>query len=105
MIRLTSCDGADDEKRFFSGRNLAGQRGIGRFEGEIFSAREEPQKRPTLLRDMVANGPCKHGVACFERIQHGALGNRAFYLELYLRIDLRQCSQMIGEHHADHFNV
>jgi hypothetical protein len=73
--------------------------------GQILLAGEEAQHRPTLLRDVVADGSAQHRVAGLERVEDRALRDGARDFERHLGADLRQRSQMIGEDDADHGNV
>ena len=68
-------------------------------------AGEEPQERPALLRDVVADRPAQHRIAGLERVEDRALRGRALDVELHLAVDLRQRPQMIRKHDADHGSV
>jgi hypothetical protein len=69
---------------------------------QVFLAGKEPQERPPLAGFMLANCSPQHGVARFERIEHGPLCWAAIEVELNLIANAGQGSQMIGKQHADH---
>src|SRR6266481_2515291 len=73
--------------------------------GKILLAGEEPQERPTLLRDMVADRPPQHRITRFQRVDHGMLRHRALDLDLHLAGHMRQPSQVCWEHDTDHGSV
>ena len=65
LLSLPSSDGPDDDKRLFPGCDRVGKRSIRRFVGQVFFASEEPQERPPLLGDVIADGASQHGIAGF----------------------------------------
>src|SRR5205807_1511276 len=73
-----SSDRADYEVGFGASRDFFGDRSIRRFEREILAAGEEAHERPTLLRDVIADGPAQHGIFAFERVENRALRHSAF---------------------------
>jgi len=73
--------------------------------GDVLLAREEPHERPPAEGALVADGAPQHRVAGFEGVEHGALGDDAFDIEVHLAVHLRQRPQGGGEHHADHGSV
>jgi hypothetical protein len=52
---LAAGNGPNDEKRLGPRRDRVGQWGIRRLMGQILLAGEEPQERPALLGDLVAD--------------------------------------------------
>src|SRR6266851_91153 len=72
----------DDDKRLFPGRDRVGQWRVRRLMGQIFLAGEEPQERPALLRDLVADRPAQHRIVRFERVDNRTLRDRALDIDL-----------------------
>jgi len=72
---------------------------------QIFLAGEESQKRPPLLRNLIANRPAQHGISGLKRIKHRALRDRTSDLKLNFAAGVSQRSQMLREYHADHGSV
>src|SRR5271165_3099750 len=70
--------------------------------GQILLAGEEPQERPALPSDVVADRPAKHWITGLERVEDRALGRRTFNAEFHLSVDARQSPQMFWEDHSDH---
>src|SRR6266571_2691300 len=105
--KLAAGDGPDDEKGLRPRRDRLGQRGVRWLVGEVPLAGEEPQERPALLRDVVADRPAQHGIAGLERVEHRAPRDRppARDVERHLAFDVRQGPQVRREHHADHRSV
>jgi hypothetical protein len=99
---LPASNGPDHDQRLFPGSDRLGQRRVRRLMRKILLARKEPQKRPPLLRNVVAYRALQHGITVLERIENGALRNRAFNLERDLAPGVRQVSQMEREYDADH---
>ena len=97
--------GPNDQKRLSPGRDRFGQWGVRRLMGQILLAGEEPQERPALLGDLVADRPAQHGIAGLERVEDRALRHLTFDVELHLAADARQHPQMIRKHHSDHGSV
>ena len=69
---------------------------------KVFLAREEAQKRPPLLRDLIPNRPAQHGVTGLKSVQHRALRDRTFDLNLHFAANMSQRSQMLREYDPDH---
>src|SRR5579859_7538676 len=72
--------------------------------GQVFSAGEKPDERPSLLRHVVADGSAQYRIAGLERVKDCALCYRTLHVERYLGIDVRQCSQMLRQFDSDHIN-
>jgi len=72
---------------------------------KVLFAGEEPQERPALLRDVIADGPAQHGIAGLKRVEDRLLRDRALDLNLHFAADVRQCSQVLREYDADHGSV
>ena len=87
--RLPAGNRPDHDKRLLPRRDRIRQRGIRRLVGEILLTRKEPQKRPALLRDVIANRPAQHRIASLERIEHRTLRNRTLYRKLHLTPNIR----------------
>ena len=98
-------DGPDDDERLFPGRDGVGERGVGRFVGEILFAGEEAQKRPALLRDLVADGAAQHGIPGLESVKHRALRDRSFDVELHFVADVRQSSEVLRDGDSNHIEL
>jgi len=73
--------------------------------GQILLAGEEPQERPTLLRDLVADRPAQHGIAGLERVEDRPQRDRAVELKFYFAANVRQRSKMLREYDSDHFGI
>ncbi len=72
---------------------------------KIFLACEEAQKRPPLLRHLIPNRAAQHGIAGFQRVQHRALRDRTFDLNLHFAANTSQRSQMLWKYDPDHASV
>ena len=72
---------------------------------QIFLAGKEPQERPALLGDVVADGAAQHWIAGFERVEDRALRDSTLDLKLHLAADVRQRPQMLRQYDADHGSV
>src|SRR5712691_2894149 len=97
--------GPYDEKGLRPHRDRVGQRGIRQLVGQIPLAGEEPQERPALLRDVVADRPAQHRITGLQRVDDRALRHRTFNLELHLSVDPRQPPQMCRQHDPYHGSV
>ncbi len=73
--------------------------------GQILLAGEEPQERPTLLRDLVADRPAQHGIAGLERVEDRPQRDRAVELKFYFAANVRQRSEMLRDYDSDHFGI
>ena len=69
---------------------------VGRLVGQVFFAGKEAQKRPPLLRDMVADGAAQHGIARLESVEDRAQRRLALDFELYFALDVRQVRRCCG---------
>lgn len=72
---LAAGDGADDDQGFGAVRDCGGEWGVGGFKREIFFAGEDAQEGAPLAGDLVTDGAAQHGVAGFEGVEDGALGD------------------------------
>jgi len=72
---------------------------------QIFLASEEAQKRPPLLRNLIANGAAQHRIAGLKRVKHRPLRDRTVDLKLNFAVSVRQRSQMLREYDPDHGSV
>src|ERR1700731_108534 len=72
---------------------------------EILCAREEPQKWPALLRNLIANRAAQHRIAGLERVQYRTLRRRTLNRKLHVALHSCQRPQMRRQHHADHGKV
>src|SRR5208283_4765762 len=101
---LATSNGPEDNKRLRARRDRVRQCGVRRFVGQILLAREEPQERPALLRDVVADCTPQHRIVSFKRIEDGALGDRALDRKFQLSTNVGQRSQMRRKYDSDrHF--
>src|SRR6267143_6008614 len=98
-------NGPDDEKGLFPRGDVVGQRGIRWLKGIVFLAGEEAQERTALLCDVVADGATQHRILDLECVEHRALRDGTFDVELHLGADARQRPQMSGEYDANHGSV
>jgi len=69
---------------------------------EVFFASEEPQKRASLQRAMVADGPTQHRITGLKRVEDGTRCDRSRHVESDFATDLSQYPKMIGEHDTNH---
>ena len=84
-------------QRLLPFRHCLRQRRINRLMRQVLLARKEPQKRPPLLRDVIANRAHQHRVTRLDRIHHRPHRHRSGDLHLELVIHARQVAQMIRE--------
>jgi len=97
--------GSHDQERLRTSDDRIGQLGIRRFEGQIFFAGEESDEWPPPQSVVIANRPAQHWIVYFECIENRAHRGRTFHLKLHLAIHVRQVSQVIWKHDADHGKV
>src|SRR6267378_7154048 len=95
----------DDEKGLFPRCDGVGKRSIRRLKRIVLFAGEEAQERTALLGDMIADRAAQHRILGFESVEHRALRDRTFDVELHLGADARQRPQMSGEYDANHGSV
>jgi hypothetical protein len=69
---------------------------------QIFLAGEEAQKRPPLLRNLIADRPAQHGVASLQCVEDRALRDRTIDLEFNLTADVRQRTKMLWKLDSNH---
>ena len=60
--------------------------------GQVVLASEEPQERSALLCDVITDCAAQHGIAGLERVEDGALRDRAVDFEGYFAVDMSQRS-------------
>src|ERR1700734_2579862 len=65
---LAARHGADDEVRLGAGGYRRGERGVGRFVGQVLLAGEEPHECPPRPAVVAADGAAQGRVAGFERV-------------------------------------
>jgi len=87
----TPGNGPKDDKGLRPGCDRIGQWVVRGLMGQILLAGEEPQKRPALVRDVIADGAAQHGIAGLKRIEHRALRDRTRDVELDFAANVRQC--------------
>src|ERR687888_43574 len=102
---LTARHGPHDEEGLLPVRDRLGQGGLWQLVGQVLLAGEEPDERSAPLRDVVADRPAQHRIACLERVEDRALRHRPCDLELHLAVHARELPQMGREHDADHGSV
>src|SRR5438270_6910632 len=105
LCLLAAGDGADHEKGLFALGDALRQRMIGRFERPIFDAGKKEQEGPALERIVIADGAAQHGIAILERVQNGALRDRAPYLDADLGADVGESSKMRWKYDSNHGSV
>jgi RNA polymerase sigma factor (sigma-70 family) len=94
-----------DQKRLGPRRHCVRQWPVRRLVRQVLLAGEEPQERPALSRDVVANCPTKHRIAGLERVKDRADRGRAIDLERDLSAYTCQRSQVKWENDPDHVSV
>jgi hypothetical protein len=57
---------------------------------QIFLTSEEAQKRPTLLRNVVADRTLQHRIRLFDGVKYRPLRDRSLHLDGNLVADVRQ---------------
>src|SRR5439155_27351395 len=72
---------------------------------EVLLAGEEADERAAPSRDVIADRSREHRVAGLERVEHGALRDRALDLQLHLAVDVRQLPEVCRKHDPDHGSV
>lgn len=105
VVLLTAGDRSQNQKRFRAIRNRVRQRSVRGFMRQIFFAGEESQKRPALLRDVVADRPPEHWITRLQCIKDRTERHRTLNIELHLVVDSRQSSQMVRKHDSDQGNT
>ena|ERR1700674_186304 len=98
---LAAGNGTDNEEWFGTRRDGVRQWGVGRLVREIVLASEKAQERTTLSGGVITDGPAQHGIAGFEGVENGSLGDRGCNFNLYLGADPRQGAQMLRENDSD----
>src|SRR5829696_4920617 len=71
----------------------------------ILTTGKEPQQRPALSPDVVANRPTQHRIPRFQSIKDRASCHFAVNLELNIAHDTRKRSQMCRQNDQNHFSV
>lgn len=99
--QLSAGDGADYQEWFFAGGDGFWQRGVGRFVGEIFLAGEEAEEGAALFADVIADGTLQHGIAGFEGVEDGALGDGGVDFDCDLVADVGEGAEVVGKFDAD----
>ena len=98
-------DGADDEEGLRTRGDRVGERRVRQLVGEILATSEEPQERPALLRDVIADRAAQHRVAGFERIDDRTLRSHTLNVELHFAADVRKSAKVRRELNSDHGSV
>ena len=98
-------DGAHDVERLRTGSHRVGQQGIGRIVRHVFLAREEPHEPAPPLRRPISNRALQHRIPRLERIEDGALRDRAVHVELYLTRHVREGAELRRQYDPDHGRV
>ena len=96
---------AHDQKGFCARGNRVGQRGVRWFMRQVLPAGEEPQERPALPGDMIADRPKQHRITRLECVDDRSLRDLAVNVYLHFVVDPRQCSQMVRERDSDHVST
>jgi len=101
--RFTSAAGdrPDDKKGLRALHDGLRQRVTGRKVREVFPAGEEADEWPAKVCEGVTDGPLKHGVACFERIQDRKLSDWTGDFEGHLTVDAGEAAEARGQFDAD----
>ena len=61
---------AHNPKRFRPRHDRIGQRRIRRLLRQVLSAGKEPDERPALMRDVIADRAAQHGILDLQRVQN-----------------------------------
>ena len=64
--------------------------------GQILLAGEEPQERPAMPGDVVADRPAKHWITGLERVEDRALGDRTLDAEFHFSIRVPASEDVLG---------
>ena len=72
---------------------------------QILLAGEEPDERPALLRDVVADRSAQHRIAALERVEDQRWVTRLSTSTVTSPSTLRERPQMSREHDSDHGSV
>lgn len=96
---------SDDEKRFSACTHGFRQSCIQGCVRAIFLACKETDERPTLARDMIADGPAQHRELRLQCVQHGSDGRRRGDVDLHFATHPREGAQVKGKDDPDHGSV
>lgn len=97
--------GAYYQEGFGAGGYFEGERGVGGFVGEIFGAGEEAEEGAALKGVVIANGAAEHGVAGFEGVEDGSLGDGTDDFQADLAAHVSKRAKMRRKFNADHGSV
>src|SRR5581483_4321474 len=97
--------GPDHQERLGAARHRLGERRVRRLVREVPLAGEEPHERPAAVREVVPDGAGEHGVGGLERVEHGALGDRALDPDPYLAVHPGEAAEVLRQHDPDHVSV
>ncbi len=104
-LSLPARDRPNDKERLFSGDHGLREWRVRRVKRQVFLAGEEAQEGAPLLCHVVTDGAAQHWIASLEGIEDGPHCDLALDVKLDFRTDLRQCSQMLRKHDANHGSV
>ncbi len=69
--------------------------------GQVFLTGKEAQERAPLLCDVIADRALQHRIRCFYRVEHQALRNWSFDLNLDFVPDVRQSTKMLRKFNSN----
>jgi hypothetical protein len=95
----------DDEQGFRSRGDGIGKWSVGEFKRQVFFTGKKPQERSASLRDLVANRPPEHRMACFQNVQHRAKGHRTLNAKYNFAVDAGKRPKMCRKSHTNHGSV
>src|SRR5260221_11518402 len=95
LRKLPSRNRPDNDERLLPRRHRVRQRGIRRLVRQILLAGEEPQERPALLPDLVADPPPQHRIAGLNRVEDRAKRYRAVDVEFHLATAVPRRSEAV----------
>ncbi len=96
---------AHDLEGLCPGSNLIGQGRVRGFMGQVPFTSVEPQERPALIGDVIANRSAQCGIARLESIDHCTLRYSPFDFEYNLTVNTSKRPQMVRKHDPNHDNV
>jgi hypothetical protein len=104
-MSLSSCEGADHQKWFGAFGDACGKSCVRRIVGQIFLAREEPDERASLMRDVIADRTAEYGVLRLKGVEYRPQRRRAAYLHAHLAVDTGERPEVSRQFDANHWSV
>src|SRR5439155_6643387 len=101
-IRLSSGNRSHDEEWLRAFCNWVGQGSVRRIVRYVFAAGKESDQRPARLRVVLADRATQHRIAHLQCIENCSLRDLTVELEFHFTANVRQCTQMMRKHDANH---